>query len=97
MKLLDLMSWGLPCESTPLGARGLRFDDGAGCPVPDEPAAFADAVVSLLDDRRRRDVVDRGRKYVLREATNERTGQVLTGGIAREISRRGAKGPGGAR
>lgn len=82
MKLIDLMSWGLPCVSTALGARGLAFSDGAGCLVRDDPAGFADAAVSLLvSDARWRAVVDGGRSYVVREHTSARTAETMRMGL----------------
>ena len=50
MKLLDLMAAGVPSVATVLGARGLGFDDGAGCFRRNDPREFADALVALLTD-----------------------------------------------
>lgn len=82
MKLIDLMSWGLPCVSTALGARGLAFNDGGGCLVRDDPAGFADAAVSLLvNDARWHAVADGGRSYVMREHTSARTAETMRIGL----------------
>ncbi len=65
MKLLDLMAWGVPAVSTTIGARGLTFEDGAGCLRRDDPKTFADAVALLLtDDNAWRSTADRGRAYL---------------------------------
>lgn len=91
MKLIDLMSWGLPSVSTTLGARGLAFADGAGCLVRDDPAAFADAVVELLvDDTRWLEVAKDGRDYVLRHHSADRTADVMAAGVGRAIARHAA-------
>jgi glycosyltransferase involved in cell wall biosynthesis len=91
MKLIDMMSWGLPSVSTSLGARGLSIRDGDGSLVRDDPAEFADAVVTLLtDDDRWRRVADAGRAYVLREHAAQRTADVLEAGVDRAIARHAA-------
>ena len=65
MKLLDLMAAGVPAVSTTLGARGLAFNDGDGCLRRDDPQAFADAVIALLqDDDRWWSTVEGGRRYL---------------------------------
>jgi sugar transferase (PEP-CTERM/EpsH1 system associated) len=49
-KLLEAMAMGLPCVATTTAWRGTTLPDGDGLIVADEPAAFADAVVRLLQD-----------------------------------------------
>jgi polysaccharide biosynthesis protein PslH len=88
MKLLDLMSWGLPCVSTTLGARGLAFGDGEGCFRRDEPEAFAAAVVSLLqDDEVWRRSVKAGRDFVTTQHTLARLRDAVQGGVAKATGR----------
>ena len=65
MKLLDLFAWGVPTVSTSVGAQGLDFADGQGCLRRDDPAAFAAAVVELLqNDGLWRATADGGRSYL---------------------------------
>ncbi|HIQ04824.1 MAG TPA: glycosyltransferase [Anaerolineae bacterium] len=50
LKLLEAMAMGKAIVSTGLGAEGFDVTDGRELLLADEPAAFADAVVSLLRD-----------------------------------------------
>jgi glycosyltransferase involved in cell wall biosynthesis len=59
-KTLDLMAAGLPVVATPGGVRGTPGAEG-GVIVNDSPAAFAEAVISLLCDAdRRRTLASKG-------------------------------------
>ncbi len=49
-KLLEALACGCPVVSTTLGAEGLGAQDGRHMRIADAPAAFADAVLRLLDD-----------------------------------------------
>jgi len=50
LKILEAFAAGLPVVSTTLGAEGIDCLDGRHLLIADQPAAFADAVVRLLDD-----------------------------------------------
>ncbi len=50
VKLLEAFASGIPVVSTTLGAEGLARRDGDFCALADEPRAFADAVIRLLED-----------------------------------------------
>ncbi len=50
VKILDGWSWGLPIVTTSLGAEGIDVTNGADALVADDPAAFADAVIRLLQE-----------------------------------------------
>ncbi len=50
VKILDGWSWGVPIVTTRLGAEGIDITDGHEALVADDPAAFADAVVRLLQE-----------------------------------------------
>ena len=53
-KLLEAMAMGLPAVATTSAWRGIEAKDGRDLLVADEPAAFAAAVVQLLQDQRLR-------------------------------------------
>jgi glycosyltransferase involved in cell wall biosynthesis len=49
LKILEAAAMAKPIVSTRMGAEGLEFRDGKEIALEDEPAAFADAVVKLLN------------------------------------------------
>jgi O-antigen biosynthesis protein len=57
VKLLEAFSAGIPVVSTSIGAEGLASEDGQICAIADDPAAFADRVVELLDNPRKADAL----------------------------------------
>lgn len=50
IKILEAAAWGRPVVSTTIGAEGLDLDDGTTILLRDEPRAFADACIALLND-----------------------------------------------
>src|SRR5207302_3407106 len=54
LKILDAAACGKPIVSTPMGAEGLDFMDGRDLVLADSASGFAQAVVGLLSDPRRR-------------------------------------------
>jgi sugar transferase (PEP-CTERM/EpsH1 system associated) len=54
LKIFEAMAMGQAVVSTTIGAEGLPLIDGEHAIIADGPRAFADAVVSLLRDTRRR-------------------------------------------
>ena len=52
IKALEALQYGVPVVTTSVGAEGIEGAGGPAIAVCDEPAAFADRVVALLDDRR---------------------------------------------
>jgi sugar transferase (PEP-CTERM/EpsH1 system associated) len=50
VKILNAMAMGLPVVSTTVGAEGIDITDGQDVLIADEPDAFADAVVRVLND-----------------------------------------------
>lgn len=50
VKLLEAFAAGIPVVSTRLGAEGLAAKDGDICALADEPAAFADKIIGLLEN-----------------------------------------------
>lgn len=51
VKILNAMAQALPIVSTTIGCEGIAVEDGRHLRVADTPAAFARAVLDLLDDR----------------------------------------------
>jgi O-antigen biosynthesis protein len=50
VKLLEAFASGIPVVSTTLGAEGLARNDGEFCVLADEPDAFAERVIRLMED-----------------------------------------------
>jgi len=50
-KILEAGACGVPLVSTTLGAEGIPVVDGRDILIADEPDAFADAILRLLEDR----------------------------------------------
>jgi GT2 family glycosyltransferase/glycosyltransferase involved in cell wall biosynthesis len=50
VKLLEAFAAGIPVVSTRVGAEGLAANDGEFCGLADDPAGFAERVLSLLAD-----------------------------------------------
>jgi glycosyltransferase involved in cell wall biosynthesis len=65
VKILDGWRWGLPIVSTRVGAEGIVYDEQDNILIADDPTAFANAVVHLLQhpqDAQR--LADAGRAWV---------------------------------
>jgi polysaccharide biosynthesis protein PslH len=66
LKIFEAMAMGQAVVSTTIGAEGLPLTDGEHALIADGPRAFADAVVSLLrDDRRRHALAAAARRLVV--------------------------------
>ena len=66
-KILDYMSYGLPCVTTSIGYEGLRAEVGEEVLVANGADAIAAAVLSLLEQpEQRRRIGTRGREYAAR-------------------------------
>jgi glycosyltransferase involved in cell wall biosynthesis len=64
-KILDYMSYGLPCVTTPVGYEGLRAKVGEEVLVGNDPDSVAEAVLSLLENTElARCIGSRGREYL---------------------------------
>jgi len=65
VKLLEAFAAGIPVVSTKVGAEGLAITDGEFCALSDDPAGFAERVVTLLrDPERAAEMAMRARKEV---------------------------------
>ncbi|MBN1180617.1 MAG: glycosyltransferase [Anaerolineae bacterium] len=50
VKIVDAWCWGVPVVSTSIGAEGIALEDGENILIADTAAAFAQAVVRVLED-----------------------------------------------
>lgn len=70
LKILEMWAAGLPVVSTQLGAEGLGVRPGVEALLADDPDQFAECVIELLEDARRRwEIGTAGRKLYEREFT----------------------------
>lgn len=65
LKVYEAMAAGTPLVSTAVGVEGLPIVDRAHYLCADEPAAFAEAVVALLEDRPRRVAIARSARQLV--------------------------------
>ncbi|HEX4824872.1 MAG TPA: glycosyltransferase [Candidatus Polarisedimenticolaceae bacterium] len=66
LKILDALAQGKPLVATRMAVEGIPLQDGVHALLADEPVAFAEAVVKLLEDRdRARSLADAGRDFVV--------------------------------
>jgi len=78
LKILEAMALGTPVVSTAKGAEGLEARPGDDILIADEPPAFADAVLRLLDDEALRARLSaNGRRLVAEQYGWDRIGQWL--------------------
>src|SRR5262249_21774112 len=78
LKIFEAMAMGQAVVSTTVGAEGLPVVDGEHAIIADGPRAFADAVVSLLRDARRRQALAAAaRKLVVEHYGWSRAAEVL--------------------
>lgn len=66
-KILDALAMGVPVVATSVSNHGVRGAPGEHLLVADEPLAFADAVVRLLQDRRERERLARAGRHFVEE------------------------------
>jgi glycosyltransferase involved in cell wall biosynthesis len=90
-KILEAAACGKPIVSTSLGAEGLNFLDGRDLLLADSATGFAQSVIALLaDDKRRNDLSGQARRAA--EGYDwENIGSQLRG-AARELGPVGARG-----
>jgi glycosyltransferase involved in cell wall biosynthesis len=67
LKIFEAMAMGQAVVSTTIGAEGLPVTDGEHVLIADGPRAFADAVVSLLRDARRRQTLSAAARQLVLE------------------------------
>jgi glycosyltransferase involved in cell wall biosynthesis len=85
-KLLEAMAAGLPTVATAAASAGVDAVAGRDLFVADNPAAFADAVVRLLEDGRLRDRIGRSARNAVQanydwDRTLGRLDAILVGAV----------------
>lgn len=66
MKILDAAAMSVPFVATAVGAEGLEFTDGESCVIGNNPAAFAEALMALMEnDALRESVASQAHKLYL--------------------------------
>lgn len=86
IKLLESWAMGRSVVTTSVGCEGLAVTDGENALVRDEPHAFADAVVKVLDDAGKRHALGQaGRRTVEERYTWDRVGETLRSVYARLV------------
>jgi glycosyltransferase involved in cell wall biosynthesis len=100
LKIFEAMAMGQAVVSTTIGAEGLPVTDGEHALIADGPRAFADAVVTLLRDARRRDALARTARQLVVDhydwsVAAEALDAALTQCATRSPYMVNAQGPGG--
>lgn len=86
IKLLEMMSAGVPAVTTQRGAQGVAAPDGAGCLRRDDPAAFAGAVVALLrDDDLWQRTAELGRAFIATHHRPDRLDAAIMEGVSEAV------------
>ena len=75
VKLLEAFAAGIPVVSTHLGAEGLAAVDGEVCALADEPEAFAQKILDLLENPTEAEAMTRRARA---EVTSKRDMRVMT-------------------
>lgn len=92
IKMLDAFARGLPVVATERATAGLPVHAACRVISNDDPSAFADASLALLDDARaRRDLADRGRDYLAAHHSADAYLDALDALIGRPPTRPSAK------
>jgi glycosyltransferase involved in cell wall biosynthesis len=77
-KLLESLACGCPVVSTPVGCEGLGATDGTNMLIRESPRAFADAVLSILNNPDMgRDIGEHGRDWVVRHHAWQHSASIL--------------------
>lgn len=66
-KILEALACEVPVVSTPLGAQGIKVKEGESILLADNAAAFAQAILTLLQDHAKRTQMARQELAVLRQ------------------------------
>ncbi|WP_162909227.1 glycosyltransferase family 4 protein [Aggregatilinea lenta] len=77
-KLLEALACGCPVVTTPVGCEGLGATDGKHMLIRESPQAFADAVLSILNNSGLgQDIGEHGREWVVRHHAWRHSASVL--------------------
>ena len=89
LKLLDALSRGMPVVSTTLGAEGIPVTPGKDILIADDPQDFAEAVISVINNKELALNLSRNGLDLVRTHFNKRkTGRVLNKILRKQISLR---------
>jgi polysaccharide biosynthesis protein PslH len=91
VKVVDAWQWGLPIVSTGIGAEGIETRPGENILLADEPAAFAAAVVTLLQDAAARKRLRKNGRVWVETHYNWRTVYPQIETIYKRITRNGKR------
>jgi len=88
VKLLEAFAAGIPVVSTRLGAEGLASADGAICALADDPDAFAQKTLELIENSAAADAMaQRAREEVVQKRDMRRMTERLVECYAEEVRR----------
>lgn len=51
MKIIEAANNGIPFVTTPIGVEGLTFENGKDCYIENDPSAFAQSIITLINNR----------------------------------------------
>lgn len=93
LKIMESLSAGLPIVSTTVGAEGLPLENGQDILIADDAAAFAQAVLRLLqDDTLRRDMAKRGQQRARTDFSWAQSGAALFDALTSVTKKATARG-----
>jgi glycosyltransferase involved in cell wall biosynthesis len=93
-KVLEAFAMRLPVVSTARGVEALPVTDGRECRITDDPGAFAEAVLALLDDPEQATrLAEAARDFVTARYTWRAIGRDLEAVVQRVLGERASSGP----
>lgn len=95
VKILHALARGVPVVTTSLGCEGIAVEDATHVLIADTAAAFADAVLRLLDDRELASRIARNGRRLIEERYDYRAVYPQVDALYRNLVGRKASAPGG--
>ena len=92
VKILEAFAYGRPVVSTTIGAEGLDVVNGESILIADDPAEFADHVVSLFEDRERASSLAKAGQELFLAKYSPQVFSATVMNIAREVTRTSTSG-----
>jgi O-antigen biosynthesis protein len=88
-KVTEALSFGIPVVTTSIGAQGFGIESGKHAMIADEADQFADAVIELLQNRHKADLIGKqGQELVARICSPEVVEPLIESMIADQLTRR---------